>query len=289
VECVVLVKWLTTLNLGVAVFKIPKKVSDRFVERIKAYQQIALSHKDRDVSEADTVTVVKDILSDVFGFDKYAELTSEHQVKNTFCDLAVRIDGKVHVLIEVKAAGITLNSKHIQQALNYGVNLGTEWIVLTNAVEWHIYKVKFGQPVDFEEVSRFEFASINPKNEDAQRTLFLLCREGLTSNAMLAFHNQAQILNQFTIGQILLSDPVTSLVRREFRRLFPDIRVEGEDVKAMLLNEILKREVVEGDKAREAQKRIGKLIAKQAKVNSDSKKDKASQTDESIESPESSS
>ena len=73
-------------------FKIPKKVQERFSDRIRPFQKIAEQQKAKDVSEADTVTVVKDILAEVFGYDKYQELTSEHQIKGTFCDLAVKID-----------------------------------------------------------------------------------------------------------------------------------------------------------------------------------------------------
>ena len=85
--------------------KIPKKVSDRFAEHLKNFQTIAVSHKSRDVSEADTVTLVKDMLAYMFGYDKYTELTSEFQIKGTFCDLAVKLGDRIRFLIEVKAAG----------------------------------------------------------------------------------------------------------------------------------------------------------------------------------------
>ena len=49
-------------------FKIPKKVADRFSDNLKRFQTIALAHKSRDVSEADTVTLVKDILAEMFGY-----------------------------------------------------------------------------------------------------------------------------------------------------------------------------------------------------------------------------
>ena len=73
--------------------KLPKKFCDRIQGRLKHFQNIAISHRTRDVSEADTVTLVKDVLADLFGYDKYSELTSEHQIRGTFCDLAVQIDG----------------------------------------------------------------------------------------------------------------------------------------------------------------------------------------------------
>ncbi len=75
--------------------KIPKKVSDRWAISLKPLVNVAISHKTKDVSEADTVTLVKDMLASIFGFDKYNELTSEQQIRGTYCDLAVKIDGKI--------------------------------------------------------------------------------------------------------------------------------------------------------------------------------------------------
>ena|SRR3989338_4419325 len=47
---------------------IPKKVAERLVVGIKRFQPILAAAKARDVGEADTVTIVKDMLSDVFGY-----------------------------------------------------------------------------------------------------------------------------------------------------------------------------------------------------------------------------
>lgn len=110
--------------------KITKKVCDRIPSSLKQYLKVAEDQKARDVAEADTVTLVKDIMADCFGYDKYFELTSEQQIRGTFCDLAVKIDNKIQYLVEVKAAGIELNDSHIRQAVNYGANEGIEWIVL---------------------------------------------------------------------------------------------------------------------------------------------------------------
>jgi predicted type IV restriction endonuclease len=109
------------------------RVRERMVAGLKGLQPIILQQKARDVSEADTVTVVKDILSEVLGFDKYAELTSEHSIRGTYCDLAVRIDDKLVLLIEVKAAGVDLDDRHVKQAIDYAANLGVDGVVLTNA------------------------------------------------------------------------------------------------------------------------------------------------------------
>jgi hypothetical protein len=103
---------------------VPKRVIERIASTLKQYQSILELQRSRDVSEADTDTVVKDLLSDVFGYDKYAELTSEHSIRGTFCDLAVKIDGKLSFLIEVKAIGVDLKDSHVKQAIDYAANQG---------------------------------------------------------------------------------------------------------------------------------------------------------------------
>ncbi len=64
---------------------IPKRVAERLVAGIKKYQPILASAKARDVGEADTVTIIKDMLADVFGYDKYSEVTSEFSIRGTYC------------------------------------------------------------------------------------------------------------------------------------------------------------------------------------------------------------
>ena len=245
--------------------KLPKKFIDRLAKPLKTYQSVTESQRKRDVSEADTVTVVKDILADVFGYDKYSELTSEYQIRGTYCDLAIRVEGKVRFLVEVKASAIELNDSHLRQVLNYGANQGIEWLVLTNGIEWQIHKVIFGQPIDKEEIARFSLHAINGNREEDLQTLYLLAREGLVSDAINTFHQRAQLLNKFTVAQFVTSESVLSTIRREMRRLFPDLKVTSEQLQELIWNEVLKREVVEGDKVKEAQNRIKRAAGRLAK------------------------
>lgn len=201
-------------------------------------------------------------MTDCFGYDKYTELTSEQQIRGTYCDLAVKLQNKIKFLIEVKSAGIDLNDSHIRQAVNYGANEGIEWIVLTNSIDWKLYRIKFAQPIDFEEVSSFNILEADLKNEEDTKKIFLLCKEGLTIDAMESFHQQTQILNKHTIAEIIKSDTVVSIVRREFRKLFPEIKIEIADIQDLLANDILKREVNDGDKAKEAASLIKKTSRK---------------------------
>ncbi len=257
--------------------KIPKKVIERF-SNIKMFQQVATAHKARDVSEADTVTLVKDMLSGVFGFDKYGELTSEQQIRGTFCDLAVKIDGNIRYLIEVKAAAVDLNDTHLRQAINYGANQGIEWVVLTNSIDWRLYRIKFGQPITHDLVSSVNIFELNLKNEDHQNKLFLLCREGLTSDAMSNFHNRAQLFNQYTVAQVVMSPAIISALRRELKKLYPELKVDENQLGDLVTNEVLKRDVVDSENAKEAAQKTKRIQSKLAKATS-SKPQKTKQTE----------
>ena len=71
---------------------IPKKVADRLAGGLKRFKPVLEAAKDRDVNESDTSMIVTDMLAEVFGFDKYAEVTREYAIRGTFCDLATKIE-----------------------------------------------------------------------------------------------------------------------------------------------------------------------------------------------------
>ncbi len=128
----------------------PSKVHTRLISGIKKFQNILKLAKTRDINESDTVTIIMDMLNEVFGYDKYSEITSEYAIKKTYCDLAIKIEEKLRFLIEVKSIGLDLKTDHIKQVVDYGANQGVDWVILTNGDNWKVYKIIFGKPVDSE-------------------------------------------------------------------------------------------------------------------------------------------
>lgn len=244
--------------------KIAKKTQDRLVAGLKRYQPIVRKLAERDISEADTVTVIKDMLSDIFGYDKYAELTSEQQIRGTFCDLAIRVEGKVHYLAEVKSAGTTLNENHLRQAVNYGAHQGIEWILLTNGIIWKVYRIKFGQPIDWDEVYCFDMGQLSTRSSDDLAKLAMLCRESISTDALQDFHRQAQIFNRYMLAELLQGDTVVGVLRKELRRLF-DMKATEEDIRILLTNDVIKRDAVDGDAPKAAKAAVKKATTASAK------------------------
>src|SRR5690242_13363008 len=96
---------------------IPSRVANRLTTAVKRFQPILSSAKARDVNESDTIIIVTDMLSEVLGYQKYSDITSEHAIRGTYCDLATLLDGTVQMLIEAKAIGIELKDPHVKQAI----------------------------------------------------------------------------------------------------------------------------------------------------------------------------
>ena len=241
---------------------IPKKVVERLIAGIKRYQPILTAAKARDVNEADTVTIVKDMLADLFGYDKYSEVTAEYAIKGTYCDLATKIDGALQTLIEVKAIGIDLKEQHVKQAIDYAANKGVDWVLLTNGINWRVYRIIFGKPIEQELVVDIDFVALSSRSENDLELLYLWCKEGWQKNILSEYHTQQQALSRFFLGAMLQTDPVLEIIRRELRRVSPDVRIDIEQIKKVLTTEVIKREVLEGEKAEEARKKIARVAAK---------------------------
>jgi predicted type IV restriction endonuclease len=240
---------------------ISNKVAQRLSSEIKRFRLVLDSAKSRDINESDTSIIVTDMLSDIFGYEKYSEITSEYAVRDTYCDLAIKIDEQVQILIEIKAIGHELKDTYIKQAVNYAVNQGVDWVILTNGLLWRIYKVIFKKPVDKDLVAEFDFTEPNSKSISGQvELMFMLSKEGWQKSAIDRYHEQKKALDRFFIGALIISKPILGVIRRELKRISPDVKIDCDQIKDVAINEIIKREILEGEKAEEAHKRIARSL-----------------------------
>ena len=241
---------------------IPQKVADRLVAGIKKFQPILTAAQAHDANESDTVIIITDMLSEIFGYDKYSEITSEKCIRGTFCDLSITVNDLTQSLIEAKAVNQELKENYVKQAVDYAVNGPVDWVVLTNGILWRVYKVIFSKPVDPELVIEINFLTVNHHTPADLETLFLYTRESWGKSALNDFYDQKQALSRFSIGAVLLTEPVLTVVKRELKRVSPEVKIDTEQIRAVLEQEVLKREVVEGDKANLAAKRIARAANK---------------------------
>src|SRR6266498_1017224 len=151
---------------------------DRVKAAIRKFSKPLAELAARDANEGDTRLLVTDFLCDGLGFDKYADLTTEYQVKGEFADYGVRIDKELVAFIEVKRIATKLATKHLRQVEMYAVNEGVEWVILTNGAVWQAYHldVSRGLPVVIDLALEVDLAGGQTSTQKANQ-LFYLTRE----------------------------------------------------------------------------------------------------------------
>lgn len=248
---------------------ISQKIQARISEGLKRFQPIVESAKIRDVNESDTVVLLTGILSEILGFDKYTDITTELAIRGTYCDLALKIDDKLKLLLEAKAIGIELKEQHAKQAVDYAANKGIEWVILTNAVNWKIYKVLFTKPIQNILVCEIDFLKIKSKSLEDIELMHLLSKEGISKCLLDDFFIQKQATNKFMIGNILYNESVLNAIKKELKLIYPDIRVTPDEIIDVLNHGVVKREILEGEESDEARKKINKALRKKEKAKTE--------------------
>jgi len=84
--------------------------------------------------------------------------------------------------------------------------------------------------------------------------------------------------SKYFIGSVIITDPMLNTIRRELKKLAPDVRTDNEQIKKVISQEIFKREILESEKAQEASKKINREIKKYQKA-----KDKGQEKKHTIE------
>jgi len=77
---------------------------------------------------------------------------------------------------------------------------------------------------------------------------------------MTAFFQQQQATSKFSIAALLTSEPMLQSLRRELRKVSGNIKIENDQLVRILQNDVLKRETVDGDEAKQAQDFLKKSL-----------------------------
>lgn len=255
---------------------IPRRFVDRARPILRRYQKILESARKRDVNESDTSVIVSDMLTELLGWDKYEDVTTELSVRSTFCDLAIKSRGRLLYLIEVKSIGTDLKDNHLRQAIEYGSREGIEWVLLTNGIIWQAHRIRFEQPIHHDLV--FEIDMVASKPTDTIEKMYLVSKEAENCSEINLFWKHKEATSRYVVAQLLLNDGAVRTVRRQLRQLFPGLRVTEGEIDTLLRTEVLKRDVLEGEKADGAEKMIRRAARRRQRANSASRVSKTSTT-----------
>lgn len=199
---------------------------------LKKYAKIFREAATKNLNEADTVMRLTRFFEEVLGYDPFDEITREQTIKGTFVDIALKAEGVIRILVEVKAAGVSLREGHTQQAQNYAANKGIPWVLLTNGCRFILYRVQLDGAIEATEVFDVDLVG-GPLDVAAQR-LAMIHRKVMKKGAELEkFYLLQRTLAAEMILKALAAETVIAAICRELRAI-TGTRVPEEDVFAAL-------------------------------------------------------
>lgn len=190
--------------------------------------------RDREANESNTVMYLVKFFEEVLEYDSLkGDISKELAIKDRYCDVALKIDGTVRILLEGKAAGIKgLVDKHIEQAENYASKAGIRWVVLTNGIEWKLYHLSWGENEGITHDLAWQVQLLDELEADAENLwekLRLLSRSSVSKGLLDEYWERKKALCPGAVVRVLFSQGALTVVRRELNRNAP-ARLEMLDV-----------------------------------------------------------
>jgi hypothetical protein len=171
----------------------------------------------QDANEGDTRLLVTDFLCDGLGFDKYADLTTEYQVKGEFADYGLRIDRELVAFIEVKRGRHQALDPPSAPGRDVRRRRRVEWIILTNGSVWQVYHLTGGLPVVIDLALEVDLLGDEPPSHKVNQ-LFYLSRESLKKRQIDELWKARRATSPASLAQVLVSDNVAEAIRKELWR-----------------------------------------------------------------------
>jgi hypothetical protein len=209
---------------------------------LKKFAKLFAEAREGDLNEADTVLRLCRFFEEVLGYDGLTDISREAEMKRKYVDICLKIDGRVRILVEAKAAGVKLRDRHIEQAQAYASQNNYRWVILTNGTNWHLYHLTFEEGIEYETAFAVSLTT-DSELDEALPKLSVLHKQAVGKGALETFWEKATALGPASIGAALFSEPVLTLIRRELRRS-AGVLIDPEDL-AKSLQSILTLEARE--------------------------------------------
>lgn len=198
-----------------------------------------------DGNEAETRRRVERIFGDVMGYDVLKHLSRERAVKGPgeteHVDFSIQTepgpDAQPVIMVELKRVGIELARKHLKQITSYAIDAGCEWMLLTNARQWKVYHVEFGQPPKVEILDAWNL--LQDKVGELAQKFEAISYRSVKRNRLDKIWKRVKVLAPRSLLTAIVTEDTFRPIRRNLRKN-TGILVNNEEVYAgisKLLNE----------------------------------------------------
>jgi len=211
--------------------KLDKETRKAILSARKLIEEVAKA----DGNETETRKHVNHIFGTVMGYDIFRHITSEYAISSAgdtlHCDIAVQLEREESsgpdFLVELKRVNMDLTSKHLRQAASYAIDIGCEWVLLTNSREWKLYHISFGKPPETKLVDSWNL--INDDPVILAQKFELLGYKNIKKDGLARLWEGINVLTPQNILKIILSEQSIVSIRREIKKA-TGVTVSPEDI-----------------------------------------------------------
>ena len=224
-----------------------------------------------DGNEAETRARVRHIFGLIMGYDVFKHITAEYAIHGTgdtvHCDIAIQLEPKESsgpaMLVELKRVNIDLTPKHLRQAASYSIDIGCEWILLTNGKEWKLYHISFGKPPQTKLIDSWDI--INDAPVILAKKFELVSYKNVKRGSLTRLWEKSNVLTAQNILKGILSEKSIRLIRGELKKA-TDVTVSPEEIVGAVRRLLNEAALTESLKIKislpEKKKRTKKIIPK---------------------------
>jgi len=195
---------------------------------LKRFLPHLVQAKADNLNEADTVQRIIKVFEDVLGYSTLTEITRESNIKDKYVDLAIKIDGRIRILVEAKAAGTARRDRNIEQAERYASEGNHRWVVLTNGTAWNLYHLTFEEGIEYEKCFTIDLG-IDGETDAHAACLALLHRTSVRKGRLDGHWTERAALSPASIAKVLFSEEVLRMIRRDIRKR-EGVAIDEEDI-----------------------------------------------------------
>ncbi len=211
--------------------KLDKETRKALLSARKMVEEIAKA----DMNEAETRTRIYRIFETLMGYDTFKHVTQEYAIHGAgdtvHCDFAIQLDYKESsrpdFLVEIKRVNIDLAPKHLRQAASYAIDIGCEWVLLTNSKEWKLYHISFVKPPQTKLINSWNLISDDPAI--LAEKFNLISYKNIKKDKLVQLWEKANVLSAQNILKVILSEKSLTLIRHGLKGE-TDVAVSPEEI-----------------------------------------------------------
>lgn len=188
------------------------------IQRLREYRKKYLRKEFAEIDESATRIMVNSFLCDVLGYEELIDIKTEYRIRDTYADYVIQTARKKNIIVEVKAMQLDLNQRHIRQSVEYAVNEGIDWVLLTNGRQVQVYRIIFEKPVRHEMFFSFDLTDLKQINKAGKAIAYLSKKSILKDELNQLWRRQSEISPE-RLAKIIQQDAFIKVLRREMKKL----------------------------------------------------------------------